>query len=90
MGEKRSEEDDLEGITAILLKASRLSEATPKLVWTGNKPESAGGHPGLQSQRKEADVLTSPESACTPIPPPALAQDHQQMLCIGLASESDK
>lgn len=42
MGEKRSEEDDLEGITAILLKASRLSEATPELVWTGNKPESAG------------------------------------------------
>lgn len=87
MGDKRSEEDDLEGITAVLLKTSRLSEATPELVWTGNKPESAGGHPDLQSQRKEADVLTSPESARTAIPPPALAQDHQLMLCICLASE---
>lgn len=41
MEDKRSG-DDVAGISAILLRASRLAEAIPVLVWTGKKPEMAG------------------------------------------------
>lgn len=41
MEDKRSG-DDVTGISAILLRASRLAEAILVLVWTGRKPERAG------------------------------------------------
>ena len=64
MGEKRTEEDDLEGITAILLKA------TPELVWTGNKPESAGVT--KTSKARERRLMSLPLQRAPA--PPALPQ----------------
>lgn len=41
MGDKRSG-DAVARISAILLRASRVAEVTPELVWTGKKPERVG------------------------------------------------
>lgn len=53
MGDKRSG-NDVAGISAILLRASRVAEATPELVWTGSLKGLVT--PDLQSQRKKGNL----------------------------------
>lgn len=57
MGNERSG-DDVAGILAILLRASRLAEATPELGWAGKKPVRSGTPKPLRRRKSQRSQVS--------------------------------
>lgn len=62
MGNERSG-DDVAGILAILLRASRLAEATPELGWAGKKPVRSGTPKPLRRRKSQRSQVSQGKEA---------------------------